>query len=398
MKSNRKKSLTKEPVKLRTRTLKNGNIAYYFAYSKNGKWEYEFLGKEFYLIPERTTADAHRNKEVKRLIDGIKAKKIVELTEQSASNFKLNINKAKKVNLIGYVLKIADKALSDTGNKHGDYYNFCSLAYHLKIYNGNEDVTFQDIDAKYITGFINYLKSAKNGNYKKQKEKTISKNGAHKLFAKFTTVIKKALKDKIISDNPLLHIDDSIKPKTEPSKRQFLTEIELKALYSTPCERDDVKRAFLFCCLVGIRYSNVKNITWGDLYDDEGGKKLSYRQIKTGTYETTYVSDEALKFLPEKKTENNPGNTIFDLPKNETANKVLKKWHTEAGITKPITFHCSRHTAATLNLTLGTPIEVVSKLLGHSKISTTTIYAKIIDKSKRDAVQKQDGLFSGLMD
>ena len=62
-------------------------------------------------------------------------------------------------------------------------------------------------------------------------------------------------------------------------------------------------------------------------------------------------------------------------------------------LASPCIFHCARHTAATLNLSLGVPIETVSKLLGHTKISTTQIYAKVIDANKKAAVHKQDGVF-----
>lgn len=83
----------------------------------------------------------------------------------------------------------------------------------------------------------------------------------------------------------------------------------------------------------------------------------------------------------------------FGIPKNDSANKQLARWIKTAGIIKRITFHCSRHTAATLNLSLGTPIETVSKMLGHTKISTTQIYAKIIDEKQKEAVSKQNGIF-----
>ena len=82
------------------------------------------------------------------------------------------------------------------------------------------------------------------------------------------------------------------------------------------------------------------------------------------------VSDEAMKFVP-RPDDAQPPDRIFKLSKNEIVNPILSEWVKSAGITKNITFHCARHTAATLNLSLGTPIAVVSKLLGHSKIATT---------------------------
>lgn len=62
-------------------------------------------------------------------------------------------------------------------------------------------------------------------------------------------------------------------------------------------------------------------------------------------------------------------------------------------LASPCIFHLSRHTAATLNLSLGTPIETVSKMMGHTKIATTQIYAKIIDKKQKEAVNRQNGIF-----
>lgn len=81
-------------------------------------------------------------------------------------------------------------------------------------------------------------------------------------------------------------------------------------------------------------------------------------------------------------------NTVFDkLHNNKTViNNILRQWCNKAGITKHITFHCARHTFATMMLTLGTDLYTVSKLLGHREIGTTQIYAKIIDKNKQQAV------------
>lgn len=104
------------------------------------------------------------------------------------------------------------------------------------------------------------------------------------------------------------------------------------------------------------------------------------------------ISNEALKWLPDRQA-NSDDEPVFNLPRNDHANDILKSWVGKSGIKKRVTFHCSRHTAATLNLSLGVPVEVVSKLLGHTKISTTQIYAKIIDEARRQAVDKQNGIF-----
>ena len=100
---------------------------------------------------------------------------------------------------------------------------------------------------------------------------------------------------------------------------------------------------------------------------------------KTKRCEDFPISKEALKWLPERIGSGDE--KIFKLPKNDNSNRKLKHWCTLAGITKNVTFHVARHTAATLNLSLGVPIETVSKLLGHSSIRVTeAAYAQVMNK------------------
>ena len=111
------------------------------------------------------------------------------------------------------------------------------MAYHIKTYKG-DNIYINDIDKVYINGFITYLKTAKNGNFDKQDtQPVISQNTAHKLFAKFSTAMKKAVQDEIIETNPIDKIDNKIKPKTQPSKREYLTIDEIKNLIATDCKK-----------------------------------------------------------------------------------------------------------------------------------------------------------------
>ena len=188
-------------------------------------------------------------------------------------------------------------------------------------------------------------------------------------------------------------IENEDKPEEESGTREFLTLDEIKMLIKTPCRNDLLKRAFIFCCLSGLRFSDVKQITWGDIVKDTAGDTLlRFKMQKVSRDNNIYLSDEALKWLPDRKKASDT-DRIFPLTKNDSINNQLDRWCKNAGITKHITFHCSRHTAATLNLTLGVPIETVSKLLGHTKIVTTQIYAKIVDDQQKKAVSKQNGIF-----
>ena len=96
--------------------------------------------------------------------------------------------------------------------------------------------------------------------------------------------------------------------------------------------------------------------------------------------------------IPKRERTNTEA--IFDLPKNDAGNVYLRRWIKMAGIDKNITFHCARHTAATLLLSSGLPLAVVSKQLGHLKISTTQIYAKIVDEAQVQAANTMDKIIN----
>jgi integrase len=133
-----------------------------------------------------------------------------------------------------------------------------------------------------------------------------------------------------------------------------------------------------------LRFSDVQALTWDKLHIESKKHFLYYTQLKTAKPERLPISESALKYLPPVRT----SGTVFDLPNKKLTNKVLKTWMEEEGINKKVTFHVARHTFATLALNIGIDLKVVSKLLGHSEVRTTEIYAKIIDKTKEDAVQK----------
>ena len=112
--------------------------------------------------------------------------------------------------------------------------------------------------------------------------------------------------------------------------------------------------------------------------------------VKTKQHLKVYVPQVALNLLPHAVDNNTP---LFSLPKNDYANERLALWIKDAGIEKKITYHCARHSNATVLLSSGIPIAVVAKQLGHLKIQTTEIYAKIMDEAQVGAANKMDELF-----
>ncbi len=198
----------------------------------------------------------------------------------------------------------------------------------------------------------------------------------------------------LIDRNPFKLLDAKEKPQKNSAMREFLTIEELRQIMATPCRYEIVKQAFLFSCFTGLRYSDMKALLWSEIHKAADGKTLyiEHTQVKTKKSVTIPLSEEALKWMPKKKA--GKEHVFYQLQITSTTVEVLlEEWMKEAGIQKHITYHCSRHTAATLLLTLGADLYTVSKILGHSSIKMTEVYAKIVDKKKVETVNLVNNMF-----
>lgn len=382
---------TKQPIVLRAKRTRHA-LSLYLDYYQDGRRKYEFLG--LYLNVEKDSRIKEQNRQTMEAATVIADTKNTDVIKGGAG---IVTTRKGKTNLLAYIQFQAEAALKRTGNRHSIYAVLQALSKHIRKYSG-DNTRLMDVDKDYITGFVEYLKTANNLNYKRtgtdrDKEKPVSQNTQHNLFIRLKFIIKEAVKQDILESNPFEKLEQKEEPRAEDGTREFLTVEEIKKLIKTPCRNDTLKRAFLFCCLVGLRYSDVSSITWGELEKDNAGDTLlRFKMKKVKRAASLYLSDEALKWLPERG-EAKADDRIFPLGKNDYANKQLAAWVKSAGITKRITFHCSRHTAATLSLSLGISVETVSRMLGHTKIQTTQIYAKVLNSSLKEAANKQNGIF-----
>lgn len=381
-------------VTLKGRLLKDGKISLYLYSCINGNVSRISTGS--FLNLETTPDIKTQNEETLRL-ERVKADLLNADAEREENGFR-TITKS-KANLIDYTLKVADDALAKTHNKHGYYYNLQALARHLQTFRGDK-IRISDVNKDFVLAFIAYLRNdASNINYLRAEDKEkwsdvpLSVNSRHRLFANLHYVIKKAVKAKILPRDPFLELDAEDKPKEKAGTREYLTMEELKRMIDTPVKNDMIKRAFLFSCFSGLRWSDVSRLCWGDLKTDDVGFFADVTMLKTKKPVKAYISDIGSTWLPVRNEDVTDNDLVFKLPKNEHVNVVLKQWAKDANIKKTVSFHVSRHTAATMLLNLDIPIEVVAKQLGHGKISTTQIYAKILDKTQKSAIDKQNNIF-----
>ena len=177
------------------------------------------------------------------------------------------------------------------------------------------------------------------------------------------------------------------------SPREFLTIDEIKKLIETPCSWDEVKKAYLFSCYCGLRISDIENLKWGDIIRD--GEQYRIQIVMQKTREPLYLplSKQALRWIPERGEASDEDNVFNSLPVRNWGNLIIKEWAKDAGITKHLSYHTARHTFATMMLTLGADLYTTSKLLGHTKVATTEIYAKIVNSKKDEAVNLVDKVF-----
>jgi integrase len=298
-----------------------------------------------------------------------------------------------KTSLLTYieadVKKRQERAIAGGRKKMSGTSTLSCLIYHLQQFKGDK-ITFQQVDKNFCLGFMDYLRSAKSTTHP---DKLLSSNTQVDYVTKLITTLNNAIKDDIIQTNPMVLIKREDKPKGYIPEIEYLTNKEINMLANKDCGEDPIlKRAFLFSCYTGLRFSDVENLTWEKLRKSDSGKTLlKFVQRKTNKPEYPPISDKAVRWLPEKGLAKD-NERIFKLPANGYANQILRRWATAAGITKKISYHVSRHTTATLLLSMGVPLTTVQKIMGHSDIRTTLRYAKVIDKNVSDAVEILDNL------
>lgn len=270
-----------------------------------------------------------------------------------------------------------------------------------KVLEYSPKLSFKDLNLKWVQKFEKHLQNKGNAvNTIADKMKVLKK------------LAKLCLKNKTIKTNPF----EGYKHKSEPGKREFLTQEELSLLKNVHLDQPSyllVRDVFLFSCYSGLRFSDIATLIKDDIKEetDSNGKKiyrLRIRMQKTKSNLSSKLSKSAveiyLKYRDSKEDfvfpllkKIKPSSTEEDIKKaisrrNAYFNKIIKRLIDKAGIDKKISMHCARHTFATISLILNIPIQVVSNLLGHRNLRETQIYINILGKQKDAAIDAWDKL------
>ena len=330
-----------------------------------------------YLVANpKTPFDKNQNKETLQLAKKIRFEREQELLENKDG---YRLRKDRQIDFLEYfqtyidnyskkdkrMLKIALQRFKDFLNETPEYRRF---AKGLKPEQMSKDM---------MVAFTEYLQSRSVG------------EGAKSIYQRFKKVIKYAIDHDDMTKNPCngvtIKIDDQI------LRKDVLSLDEEKALINTHYEGENpnIRRAFIMCLYCGLRFCDVKDLTFANV--DYSNKLLKFEQNKTKGHSANSgviipLNDGLLKLIGEPADEQSKDSLIFPLPSYEMCLKALKRWVKRAGIEKHISWHCARHSFAVNILNNGANIKTVASLLGHSGLKHTEKYTRAVDELKQKAI------------
>lgn len=406
-------SKTKENPKLGQKTLTDGRISLYLEYyrgydmkpvlneygvqdyytegANEGKPIYKIIhhrSKEFlslYLIAKpRTPIERQKNKETLELAKKIRFEREQQFLEDREG---YRLKRETQVNFLDYFQTyINNYTKADVRMIKIAYNRFRDFLHDTPEYNRFETyIKPEQIDKDMMEAFTEYLQSRSKG------------EGAKTIYQRFKKVINFAIDHEIIKKNPCkgvtIKVDDNI------LRKEILSDDEIALLMENrhPRENTNITNAFLFCLFTGIRFVDVKDLTFANV--DYSNKLLKFEQNKVKGHSansgvTIPLDDGLLRLIGTPTEAQNRDSLIFPLPTYWMCLKALQRWVDRAGINKHITWHCARHSFAVGVLSDGGNVKTVADLLGHSDLKHTEKYLRAVDELKKKAVSGRTAKFN----
>ena len=370
--------------KLYARILPDGReslyLEYYMGYNKvdgvvKVNRHKEPLKLYLYTTP-RTPIERTQNKDTLELAKKIRFERSQQLLE-SGEGYRLK--KQRQVDFIDYFQTYIDgytkkdkRMLEIALQRFKDFLS--DTPEYTRYLNG---IKPDQLSRDMMLDFTEYLQSRSKG------------EGAKSIYQRFKKVINFAIEHDMMAKNPCkgitITIDENILTKDVLSQDEIITLVGTHYPFESPL----IRRAFIFSLYSGLRYCDVKGLTFGDV--DYSNRLLTFEQDKTKGHSANSgvvipLNDGLLALIGEPQEGENKDTLIFPLPSHEACNKALKRWVARAGINKHITWHCARHSFATNILSNGANIKTVASLMGHSSLKYTEKYTRAVDRLKADAI------------
>ena len=372
-----------EPVVIAERPLKGGGASLVLRYRIGGKRQTEFL--RLYLVPEVTKTDKVKNLHTMEKARLIQAERHVQLVRGDLRTPE-QVEEARVAGL-GFYEWIEQLMKEKRGSTLQSWKH--ALMY-VRRYDPNDNLLLCEVSERWLQGFRNFLDTSArawsiDGRKRSETPKGLEEGTKALYLRKICSALTVAYRRGYIKRNPAVTV-----PKFRPEEqdRVYLTIEELRALVATPCHAAIVKEAFLFCCLTGLRWSDMVKLKWEDITEATDGPTLTIRQTKTGRPVRVALNSQAQEILKVMRSISEGHEVFGSFMSDSVAGYHLKIWAANAGIRKKVSWHVSRHTFAMQLLDRGVELYTISKLMGHSDLKTTQIYAQIRDHHRRDAVDR----------
>lgn len=368
-------------VTIRTKALSNDNRSLYLDIYDKGKRRYEYLG--LYLVPEV-------DDNAKRMNANAMAKAHEMRSKYILGKYQHKETAAKSMALMAWYDEYTRRM---TENRTVSKAVVDHLHLLRKILEGflkkqrARHIKLADFGRKEVLAFLMYMRG-----WKAEKRKHLSQGTMVTYQQRLIAIFNAAVSDGCLESNPFNLIEKKERIGKYIADKQALTIDEVERLASvTPGKPEDaeVQRAFLFACLTGLRLSDIMDLKWTDIKEIDGRSTIIREQIKTGVLVNVPICETAKQHLPQKREDG----YVFHLPGKTAMRMGLLRLVAAAGIEKTVTFHTSRHTFASLAFAATSDIATTSRLLGHTSVINTEVYAEVPMDARMDAINKMAGLF-----
>lgn len=359
----------------------NGNQVYYEDGKMQGKPKFSVKHNRrkenlsLYLIEKpRTPAERQQNKETLELATKIRAEREQEFKE---SMLGYRLKKDRTINFLDYFQAYIDsytkKDLRMMQIALSRFKDFLKEQYPIYEFSIKPELITKDM----MIQFVDYLQSRSVG------------EGAKSIYQRFKKVIRYAIEHDVMLKDPCKAVTCKVDEQILRKDVLSLEEIQILINCHYENENPNVRHAFILSLYCGLRFCDVKDLTYKNV--DYSNKLLKFEQTKTKGHSANSgvvipLNDGLLSVIGEPPADGNKDALIFNLPSYESCCKSVKRWVKRAGINKHISWHCARHSFAVNILNNGANIKTVASLLGHSGLKHTEKYTRAVDKLKEEAI------------
>ena len=383
-----------EKITLRSRNHPSGNRSLYLEfYEKDGKRHYESLN--LFLIPEEDANDRRVNEATLKQALKLKSERVLGIGHSEEKKEERKVPRRAFCDWMDdYLMHLqSSDRYSEAYCKHMRSTMNIIKAYLAHI--NRPRMLMAKLDKAWVKGFLIYIKVDYRNTKSPSYPKPLSPKTLMLIQTNLNTMLGYAVRTGALAGNPMDALETSDKFGKTPSEREFLTTDELNRLAKAETGSPITKQTFMFCCFTGLRHSDMVALKWSDIKETDNGLMLYVASMqKTKQPVIVPLSEKALQWLPERPAGCKADTKVFaNAPTLGCANRALKHMAKRAGINKTISFHCSRHTFATMTLTAGGDLYTTSRLLGHTNIHSTEIYADVVMERRTQAVNLLNGIF-----